>query len=99
MFKIKNNWSLKKHIIFSLIISFVVQIIKYISITRTSAASIGIIGGADGPTAIFLANKIISENISRGFISLMLFLDEFIIIPVFIILLALYKPAKYLVEK
>lgn len=90
MFKIKNNWSFKKHIIFSLIISFTVQIIKYISITRTSTSSIGIIGGADGPTVIFVTSKIVP---------MFMFLGEFIIIPVFIILLALYKPTKYLLEK
>jgi len=66
MFK---NWTLKKHALFSLffvlILFFTVPIvgttmlILNVIFSLNEAGSIGIIGGADGPTAIFLANKLI----------------------------------------
>ena len=90
MFKIRNNWSFKKHVIFSLILSVSIEIIKYVFVNRNDAAAIGIIGGADGPTAIFLGNKMLSP---------LFLLTEFSIVLSFIILLVLYKPTKYLIEK
>ena len=91
MDRIKNNWSFKKHMLFSLFFSFLIQIIKYIPVTTNNAASIGIIGGADGPTMIFLGSKTMMP--------LLWIFSQFIMVPIFIILLALYKPTKYLVEK
>ncbi len=66
MFK---NWTFKKHIVFSLILVIIVFYVLpimgmglvFLNIFWGSheAGSIGIIGGADGPTAIFLASKLI----------------------------------------
>ncbi len=53
------------------------------------AASIGIIGGADGPTAIFVTGKITGQ----------LLLEIFSKIFLFILLLMLYKPAKLFLEE
>ena len=49
------NWVFWKHFVFCFVIWL---IIRNINFTPNQASSIGIIGGADGPTAIFITGKI-----------------------------------------
>ena len=59
----KTNVKLKKHLI--LCICTLVPlglIIRSLLFKRTEAASVAIIGGADGPTALFIASKSISNH-------------------------------------
>lgn len=57
------KWTFGKHLLLSVTIALLVQfmpeaIIKFMLKRSTrEAASIGIIGGADGPTSIFIAEK------------------------------------------
>lgn len=98
------TWSLKKHLICSLIITglaltldwtghifqinprldFMVKIISLFN--PNTAGSIGVIGGADGPTAYFYTGSPIK----------MAFLYR---LPLLLILLALYKPTKWFLKK
>lgn len=94
-----NSWSFKKHILFSFIISSFVQIFSYLSTIQEQAKVIGIIGGADGPTVIFTANSNLSENTICNIMTTFLFLQEFVFIPVFILLLILYKPLRFMIER
>ncbi len=79
------KWSFGKHLLLSVVIALLVQfvpevIIKFMLKRSTrEAASIGIIGGADGPTSIFVAEK---AGITRNYRWLM-------VLPV---LLLLYLP-------
>lgn len=92
MKKFFKNWSFGKHISVSVLITIGVSIVGktleimniLISAYSNQAASIGIIGGADGPTSIFIATKLADQ-----------YLGIFII---FIALLLLYKPIKRWLE-
>lgn len=57
-----HRWNFSKYVVAGLV---VVAIAYYVDnfINRRQAVSIGIIGGADGPTAIFLAGKLGSHYI------------------------------------
>ncbi|TCO75042.1 sodium ion-translocating decarboxylase subunit beta [Marinisporobacter balticus] len=85
---LKNGWSFKLHIIVSTIIVGIVVLSPVIGVfdellfNQNAASSIGIIGGADGPTVIFLAGSINSMIITY-----------FI---VWIVLVALYIPIRHL---
>ncbi len=81
---IMHPWNFYKHFLFSLTMTSVAYLIKQLLPLRESAA-IGIIGGADGPTAIFVSAK---------FLSLNLFCAAF-----FTIALLLYKPVKLLIDR
>ena len=54
-----NFYAFNYSLILWTIIFFASYISPILSITTRSAASIGIIGGADGPTAIYIASKLI----------------------------------------
>lgn len=92
MNKPKCIWDFKKHIVFSSMTAFVLTIMSYFlpllsifSFFGPEAASIGIIGGADGPTAVYLTSRG-----SRHF-------SVYLIL--FLVTLTLYKPIKILMEK
>lgn len=97
------EWNFKKHVIISIIIVLILLTINftlpyvltlalkntYIEIQEASDSAVGIIGGADGPTAIFLASKLfrmdnIIFNIYTGILG---------------ILLALYIPIRFIKGK
>ncbi|WP_432663196.1 sodium ion-translocating decarboxylase subunit beta [Wukongibacter baidiensis] len=90
------NWSFKKHFCSCLgvFISFLLllKLLKFIFVAsllssfEDSSASIGIIGGADGPTAIYLASRVPSLGIT-------------IFCILFIITLLLYFPLKKYLSK
>lgn len=98
--KKKYCWTIWRHLILSLGITFLTQLSELIafrlsdsrvltsilnqrnSFAGSEAMSIGIIGGADGPTAIFVAGKILP----------LLLLNPQVIL--FIVLMLLYLPMK-----
>ncbi|MCX7711547.1 MAG: sodium ion-translocating decarboxylase subunit beta [Clostridia bacterium] len=51
------DWSFTKHLTVSAILSLAVYMITAIFQLNHSPASIGIIGGADGPTTVFAGNR------------------------------------------
>ena len=60
-----NKWSNKKGIILTiggLVALYIIGRIFVLNNNTHEAASIGIIGGADGPTAIFLAKSVAREK-------------------------------------
>jgi len=74
-------WPLFKRILLLLIL---IGLLGRQKIDLNEASGIGIIGGADGPTAIFISSRVGSPHLS----SIM-----------FIISLLLYKPVKNLIER
>jgi len=78
------NWSFKKHVILSSGITLAVMLLR--NFFSNEAASIGIIGGSDGPTAIFLAGNPVSTFLIPNVV-------------LFTILLVLYKPFKKLIQR
>lgn len=85
----RRKWSFKMHIGFSFLIMQLFHFIGRSVNENKEAASIGIIGGADGPTTMFITGKIAER----------LFLVNSYGIFLFIILLLLYKPMKFRIEK
>lgn len=85
--RIFNNWNFKKHFIFSLTMLAAVIAVRPL-LFRRQAASIGIIGGADGPTAIYIAGKISAALMPVA---------AFIIF--FIVMLLSYKIVKSIIER
>lgn len=83
-----NQWSFKKHFIASSIIIAVIMAVIRLLTPGREAASIGIIGGADGPTVIFISGKI------GGFLTLTVVLIVFLVI-----MLLLYRFVKSMIEK
>jgi Na+-transporting methylmalonyl-CoA/oxaloacetate decarboxylase beta subunit len=77
------GWNVKKHALLSMILSSVLVFLLRAITRNQTAASIGIIGGADGPTAIFISSKLFSLDIIA-----ILFLALFII---FMVLYGLIK--------
>ena len=62
-----NKWTNKKGIVLTIIGLVVISIISMVFIlneTGKEAASIGIIGGADGPTAIFISSSVSLEPVA-----------------------------------
>ncbi|MBM7614074.1 sodium ion-translocating decarboxylase subunit beta [Alkaliphilus hydrothermalis] len=80
-------WGLKKHIGLSLILTFTFDILSRL-VNFTTASSVGIIGGADGPTVIFIGSKDLGLHLYR-----------LVSILALVILLLLYKPTKSLINK
>jgi len=80
MKKILENWDLKKHIL----LSAVVAIFFYLILNNLNGSSVGLIGGEDGPTAVFLAT-----NTSKSIISILMS---------FSFVLAMYKPFKNILK-
>jgi len=66
-----------------ILIVTVLPMLAYVNgkIISMEAASVGIIGGADGPTAVFVADKVVEGHISSRVI-------------VFLVYLMLYYPVK-----
>ncbi|MCT4594259.1 MAG: sodium ion-translocating decarboxylase subunit beta [Anaeromicrobium sp.] len=94
----KKIWTLKKHFILSLLIGLLIIGFNRLFLIN-EAASIGIIGGADGPTVVFVAN---SREEVTSMMKLIILLTEkgiFNGILAFIISLGLYKPVKIVTEK
>lgn len=91
------SWSFKKHLIFSLAIALILQLtMELITLglpVQEEASSIGIIGGADGPTVVYVSSKLISSSI------LLTILLGNISIFVFVSLLLLYGLKKILIRK
>ena len=85
----KIKWNFRIYTGVSLLIALLIQYTGGFISMNKQAASIGIIGGADGPTTIFITEKIVDK----------LLLENFYGIFVFIILLLIYKPAKLLIKK
>lgn len=83
------KWTFSIHIIASFILWSLLQIFNMLFNIHKQAASIGIIGGADGPTAIFISGKIIDW----------LFWINPYNLSLFAVLLFLFKPVKQLIEK
>lgn len=75
------NWVFWKHFVLCLLIWL---IIRNVNFTPYEASSIGVIGGADGPTTILVTGKIYPYTILNI---------------VFIILLVLYSPVKKIFKK
>ncbi|SDL06181.1 sodium ion-translocating decarboxylase subunit beta [Natronincola ferrireducens] len=84
MKKLFSKWSFSKHLLLCLIIIFIARIVARFTTSPNHASSIGIIGGADGPTEIYLSGDTYSAIIG---------------ISVLILLLALYKPLKMIIKK
>ncbi|MEJ8553083.1 hypothetical protein [Tepidibacter sp. Z1-5] len=93
MYSIIKKYDFKIHLIISLCMSMIISLIRYIHSAK-EAYSIGVIGGADGPTVIYG-----SDNISYLLIKFLFIINKFCFIPVFIILVLLYKPVKYSIDK
>ena len=83
-----NTWTLTKHIAASTVIATAAFYIYRFVAPRSEASSIGIIGGADGPTAIFLSGKVLPA-----------LLPNLLAVGVFILLLVLYSPVKHWLTK
>lgn len=88
MKKLFRMWNFGMHFIFSLILTLIIGIAARFAITRHVAASIGIIGSADGPTTIFISNKMTG-----------MFRSSLLYVVLFIVLLTLYIPLKALIRR
>ncbi|SET64390.1 hypothetical protein SAMN05660297_03025 [Natronincola peptidivorans] len=84
MKNILSKWSFNKHLLFCFIVLFITGIVVRSTRSPNHASSIGIIGGADGPTEIFISGDPYSV---------------ILYIIVLILLLALYKPLKMIIKK
>jgi Na+-transporting methylmalonyl-CoA/oxaloacetate decarboxylase beta subunit len=94
MKNILSPWSFPKHLVFSLMFSLLiwplcrrilaVVVLLLLSRKYDDASAIGIIGGADGPTAVFISGPV-------GYFFM-------VRIAVFIALLLFYQPVKRIVE-
>lgn len=84
--KMKSHWTVKKHIVLSLFMMGVFVLVEeivakgsflmlyYSLFTPHEAASIGVIGGVDGPTTVFIAHKMIKEPaFVKGILVLLMF--------------------------
>ncbi|WFD08830.1 sodium ion-translocating decarboxylase subunit beta [Tepidibacter hydrothermalis] len=94
-YRIIKKYDLKIHTMISLCVCIFINVIRHMYSVR-EAYSVGIIGGADGPTAIYLCG---SDNVSHSLMTGILIINKFSFIPIFIILVLLYKPVKYIIEK
>ena len=84
----RKKWSFTKHFFVLAFALIVLDVILKIILPNKSGMSLGIIGGVDGPTAVFLSSKLIGN----------LWIDIFFI-GIFIATLILYKPIKDYIEK
>lgn len=85
-------WNFRVHACFAILMMIFIWFLNNFFNMKKQAASIGIIGGADGPTAIFITGKTTNQL-------LLILLENLSGIFIFIILLLLYKPIKSLLEK
>lgn len=89
------NWNLLKHTLSAVIIAVLLNYL-WGFITIHEAASIGIIGGTDGPTSIFISGKG-SIPLNPSIISILL-LDFFPGIIAFIVIMLLFKPVRKFIQ-
>jgi len=88
------KWTFKKHLVLSVVLTAVTALDDILIVgfsplwayfngkmISMEAASVGIIGGADGPTAVFVADKVMDGHINSRMI-------------VFLVYLMLYHPTK-----
>lgn len=61
--KFFKNWDIKKHILFGLVLSSILALILLEMRSNKIAATIGIIGSADGPTSIFVSSRLLRLDI------------------------------------
>lgn len=92
-YRIIKKYNFRIHLILSLCMSICINVIRHIYSVE-EAYSVGIIGGADGPTVIYG-----SDNISYLLMKCIIVINKFSFIPIFIILVLMYKPVKYIIEK
>jgi len=83
----RKDWSFTKHFFAFAFALIVLDVIIKSTLPNKSGMSIGIIGGVDGPTALFLSSKLL-ENIWV----------DVLFIGIFIVSLILYKPIKNYIE-
>jgi len=84
----RKDWSFTKHFFAFAFALVVLDVILKSILPNKSGMSIGIIGGVDGPTALFLSSKLI-ENIWM----------DVLFIGIFIVILILYRPIKNYIER
>ena len=78
------TWTFAKHIAASLLVSTAVfYIYKFVVPLSRGASSIGIIGGADGPTAIFVSSKVLPALV-----------HNLLFVGMLILLMVLYSPIR-----
>lgn len=94
MIFIRKSWTFSRHICLSLILSGIIKTIKSFLGVGHPHASIGIIGGADGPTAILISSNALNGSTFRWFYGMIS--PEIIF---FIFCLLSYRPLKYLLRK
>ena len=90
------KWNILKHMLLSLVVAIIINYL-WGFVTFREASSIGIIGGADGPTAIFIAGKtpIDAQGILLGITLLQAFLPGIL---TFLAMMLLYIPLKKWIE-
>lgn len=82
------RWTFGKHVLACLVLGLFTNIVATFLPSRNQAVAIGIIGGADGPTAIFITGKLMNMVLQNG-----------VLLLVIAITLLLYKPMKRLIER
>lgn len=82
------RWTFGKHVLACLVLGLFVNILVTFIPSTKQAVSIGIIGGADGPTSIYITGKLINIILQNGVFLLAI-----------AITLLLYKPIKRLIER
>lgn len=93
--KIFKKWNIFKHTFSAVIIAMVFNYL-WGFVTIHQAASIGIIGGADGPTSIFISGKGI--GLFNYPIAIALFSVAYPGIMAFVIVMLFFKPVRRLFE-
>lgn len=91
--RIMKKYNFRMYLILSLFMSICINVIRHIYSVE-EAYSVGIIGGADGPTVIYG-----SDNISYLLMKFIIVINKFSFMPIFVILVLMYKPVKYIIEK
>lgn len=62
MLNLLTPWTFGKHVVASIIATpLLVKAVRLLLCRPYTAASIGIIGGADGPTVVFISGKLVSH--------------------------------------
>lgn len=87
MIRILKPWSFGKHMLLSILTVFIARY-AIPPFPWRQAASIGIIGGADGPTSIFIASKVAPAYINYIVYAVLL-----------ILMILLYKPIRSMMNK
>lgn len=83
-----NKWTFGKHVAVCLGLWLLLNIFGIFLLPSNKAISLGVIGGIDGPTTVFLSGKLMTFLSQNVFLLLLL-----------AVTLLLYKPIKKLIEK